>query len=71
MSDFNTLILTKTIDILPLNEQVLKQINSQIATQLNTGVLVLDANFNVVIWNRFLQIHTDKVVKSTLGKSIF
>ncbi|HCM46813.1 MAG TPA: GGDEF domain-containing protein [Colwellia sp.] len=71
MSDFNALISTKTIDILPISEQALKQINSQIANQLNTGVLVLDANFNVIIWNRFLQIHTDKVVKNTLGKSIF
>ena len=71
MSDFNALISTKTIDILPISEQALKQINSQIANQLNTGVLVLDANFNVIIWNRFLQIHTDKVVKNTLGKFIF
>jgi diguanylate cyclase (GGDEF)-like protein len=71
MFDFNALISTNTTDIRPLNEPVLKQINSQIANQLNTGILVLDADFNIVIWNRFLQVHTDKVAENTLGQSIF
>ncbi|PKI12919.1 GGDEF domain-containing protein [Colwellia sp. 12G3] len=71
MLDFNALISTTMTDTLTLNEQVLKQINSQIANQLNTGVLVLDADFNIVIWNRFLQVHTDKIAKNTLGQSIF
>jgi diguanylate cyclase (GGDEF)-like protein len=70
MLDFNALISTPP-DTMPLNEQVLKQISSQIANQLNTGILVLDADFNIVIWNRFLQIHTDKVAENTLGQSIF
>lgn len=66
MIDCNGLLSTTTLD-----EQVLKQINSQIANQLNTGVLVLDADFKIVIWNNFLQIHTDKIVENTLGQSIF
>ena len=70
MLDFNALISTTT-DSMPLNELILKQINSQIANQLNTGVLVLNADFNIVIWNRFLQVHTDKVAENTLGQSIF
>jgi diguanylate cyclase (GGDEF)-like protein len=71
MFDFNALLSPNNVEKSSLDESVLKQINSQIAHQLNTGVLVLDADFNVVIRNRFLQVHTDKVAGSILGKSIF
>lgn len=71
MFNFNTLLSPTNTDKSALNESVLKQINSQIANQLNTGVLVLDAEFNVVIWNRFLQVHSDKIADEILGQSIF
>lgn len=48
-----------------------KQINSQIANQLNTGVVVLTANFHIVTWNRFLEVHGDKSSASVIGHSIF
>ncbi len=71
MFDFNALLSSANTEKSALDESVLKQINSQIANQLNTGVLVLDAEFNVVIWNRFLQVHTDNLSNDILGKSIF
>lgn len=71
MFDFNALISPTCTSATTLTESVLKQINNQIANQLNTGVLVLDAEFNIVICNRFLQIHTDKVVGNIIGQSIF
>jgi len=71
MFDFNALLTPINDGETALNESVLKQINSQIGNQLNTGVLVLDAEFNVVVWNRFIQVHTDKVSDEILGKTIF
>ncbi len=71
MFDLNSITSSVDTGKTTLDESVLKQINSQIANQLNTGVLVLDADFNVVVWNRFLQIHTDKVLIDILGKTIF
>ena len=71
MFDINALISVSSTDTLVLSEPELKQINSQIANQLNTGVLVLDAEFNIVIWNRFLQVHTAKVADNIIGHSIF
>jgi len=71
MLDINSIIPPKNIDTLPLSAQVIKQINTQISNQLNTGILVVDAGFNIVIWNRFLQVHTDKKIDNVLGHSIF
>jgi len=42
-----------------------------IAEQLNTGVLILDLEFNIVQWNRFLQVHAGKKPKDVIGKSVF
>ena len=42
-----------------------------ISEQLNTGVLILDLNLNVVEWNRFLQVHAHKKPETVIGKSIF
>jgi diguanylate cyclase (GGDEF)-like protein len=71
MLDFNVLLNAGKGTEITLTESSLKQINIQIANQLNTGLLVLDANFNIVIWNRFLQIHADKIIDDIIGKSIF
>jgi len=71
MLDFNMLLSKKGASALALTELSLKQINVQIANQLNTGLLILNANFDIVIWNRFLQIHADKVVDDIIGQSVF
>jgi len=71
MPDINSLTAPKATNVPAVNELVLEQINSQIANQLNTGVLVLDADFNIVLWNRFLQVHTDKISDNIIGQSIF
>jgi len=71
MFDFNALLSPAYSESSALIEPVLKQINNQISYQLNTGVLVLDADFNVVIWNRFMQVHTSKKEEDVIGQSIF
>lgn len=71
MFDLNELISPVITEQTSLSEQVLKQVNCQIANQLNTGVLVLDEEFKIVIWNRFLQVHTDKVAANVIGQSVF
>ncbi len=42
-----------------------------IAEQLNTGVLILDLEFNIVEWNRYLQVHANKRAEEVLNQSIF
>jgi len=71
MLDINALISPENKTPSALSEQALTQINNQIANQLNTGILVLDAEYNIVLWNRFLQVHTDKVANNIIGQSIF
>jgi diguanylate cyclase (GGDEF)-like protein len=71
MFDCSAYIAAKDTGEPVLSEQILKQINSQISSQLNTGVMVLDAGFNIVNWNRFLQVHSDNVSVDIIGRSIF
>jgi diguanylate cyclase (GGDEF)-like protein len=71
MLDFNVLLGKGKASESTLTESSLKQINIQIANQLNTGLLVLDANLNIVIWNRFIQIHAEKIADDIIGQSIF
>lgn len=49
----------------------LASLSSIITEQLNTGVLIVDIDFNVVLWNRFLQVHANKVDADVIGQSIF
>ncbi|ARD44932.1 diguanylate cyclase [Colwellia sp. PAMC 21821] len=44
---------------------------SDILNRLNTGILILDKNFNILMWNRFLEVHANKSDKQVIGKSIF
>lgn len=44
---------------------------SNISDRLNTGILVLDCDFNIIMWNRFLQVHANKRDNDVVGKSIF
>jgi diguanylate cyclase (GGDEF)-like protein len=71
MPDNKSLTTPKSTSLPAVNKWVLEQINSQITNQLNSGVLVLDTDFNIVLWNRFLQVHTDKVSDNIIGQSIF
>jgi diguanylate cyclase (GGDEF)-like protein len=67
--------LTKDVTIteleLTMTSDMVEQINNQVANQLNTGVIVLNASFDIVMWNRFLEVHGDKSLASVLGRSIF
>ncbi|GLX79376.1 diguanylate cyclase [Thalassotalea insulae] len=42
-----------------------------IAEQLNTGILVVDVDFTITEWNRYLQIHANKSAEQVLGRVIF
>ncbi|MBA6390198.1 diguanylate cyclase [Colwellia sp. BRX10-3] len=44
---------------------------SNILNRLNTGILILDKDFNILMWNRFLEVHANKSDKQVIGKSIF
>ncbi len=42
-----------------------------ITDKLNSGVLLLDINLNVVMWNRFLEVHANKKPEQVIGQSVF
>ncbi|XQW84354.1 diguanylate cyclase [Thalassotalea piscium] len=42
-----------------------------IVDKITTGVLILDLDYNIVIWNRFLQIHSNKKTENVINQSIF
>ena len=42
-----------------------------IAEQLNTGVLILDLEYNIVEWNRFFAIHVHKNLQDMVGENVF
>lgn len=42
-----------------------------IAEQLNTGVLILDLDFNIIEWNRFFAIHAHKSTNEVIGENVF
>ncbi|WP_448548837.1 diguanylate cyclase [Thalassotalea fusca] len=50
-----------------VNDEFCNIINNQI----NTGVLIVDLEYKIVTWNRFLEIHANKSPKDAIGKSIF
>ncbi|MBA6254066.1 MULTISPECIES: sensor domain-containing diguanylate cyclase [unclassified Colwellia] len=42
-----------------------------IANKLNTGILIIDSQYNIVFWNRYLQIHANKKPENVIGQDIF
>lgn len=42
-----------------------------LSNKLNTGLLVVDLNFDIVEWNRFMQVHANKAPEEVIGQSIF
>jgi diguanylate cyclase (GGDEF)-like protein len=47
------------------------EICTDIANKLNTGILIIDDQYNIVLWNRYLEIHANKKIDNVNGKSIF
>lgn len=50
---------------------MLDELCINISNRLNTGILILDVDYNIVMWNRFLQVHANKDDDDVVGKSIF
>ena len=44
---------------------------TNIINQINTGVLILDLDYNIVMWNRFLQVHSNKKPENVINQSVF
>jgi diguanylate cyclase (GGDEF)-like protein len=66
-----TTLIKESDRVIELPRDVVSLITNQISAQLNTGVLVVDINFNIVMWNRFIQVHADKSTKQVVGRLIF
>ena len=58
-------------NIITLPIEIVNLITNQISTQLNTGLLVIDINFNIVMLNRFINVHANKSSKKIFGKFLF
>lgn len=41
------------------------------ADQINAGIVVIDANYTIESWNRFMEIHSTKPTSEVLGKNLF
>ena len=39
---------------------MLDELCINISNRLNTGILILDRQYNIVMWNRFLEVHANK-----------
>ena len=44
---------------------------TNITNKLNTGILIIDNQYNIVLWNQYLEIHANKKPESVIGKNIF
>jgi diguanylate cyclase (GGDEF)-like protein len=44
---------------------------TDIANKLNTGIIIIDSQYNIVFWNRYLEIHADKKPENFIGQDIF
>ncbi|AWB59587.1 GGDEF domain-containing protein [Colwellia sp. Arc7-D] len=49
----------------------MNELCGDLSNRLNTGILILDNNFKILMWNRFLEVHANKSDKQVIGKSIF
>jgi diguanylate cyclase (GGDEF)-like protein len=50
---------------------MLDELYADISNRLNTGILILDRHYNIVMWNRFLEVHANKEDNQVIGKSVF
>jgi diguanylate cyclase (GGDEF)-like protein len=44
---------------------------TDITNKLNTGILIIDNEYNIVFWNRYLEIHANKKTDDVVGNNIF
>ncbi|TWX57005.1 sensor domain-containing diguanylate cyclase [Colwellia hornerae] len=44
---------------------------TDIANKLNTGILIIDSQYNIVLWNRYLEVHANKKPENVIGQNIF
>jgi diguanylate cyclase (GGDEF)-like protein len=44
---------------------------TDITNKLNTGILIIDNQYNIVFWNRYLEIHANKKTDDVIGQNIF
>jgi len=53
-----------------MNEEISHLVNMAVS-QINAGMVILDADLNIVFWNRFMQIHSDISEDEIKGKNLF
>jgi diguanylate cyclase (GGDEF)-like protein len=70
-NELDSLTIEQNNDILEQPFDLLSLITSQISAQLNTGILVVDIDFNIVMLNRFIQVHANKSTNEVIGRLIF
>ena len=51
--------------------QISQQLTQQFFSSLEVGLVVLDENFNVEVWNQFMQSHSNIAQQQALGKNLF
>jgi diguanylate cyclase (GGDEF)-like protein len=44
---------------------------TDITDKINTGILIVDNQYNIVFWNRYLEIHANKKTDDVVGHNIF
>jgi diguanylate cyclase (GGDEF)-like protein len=44
---------------------------TDIANKLNTGIIIIDSQYNIVFWNRYLEVHANKKPENFIGQDIF
>jgi diguanylate cyclase (GGDEF)-like protein len=44
---------------------------TDITNKINTGILIIDNQYNIVFWNRYLEIHANKKTDDVVGHNIF
>ncbi len=52
-------------------DEELSRLVKMAVSQINAGMVILDANHNIVLWNRFMQIHSGVSEGEIKGKNLF
>mgnify|MGYP002621022699 FL=1 len=42
-----------------------------IVDRINVGVLAVDRSFNLVLWNRFMELHSGRAAETVIGRNLF
>ena len=54
-----------------LNRSAVSQVPLELLDSIEVGIAVLDRNFTVQVWNKFLENHSAKKVDFIIGHSLF